>query len=169
LNRFKQSLCQTVEGFSMRFILVLVFVLLSYNSLAKSNTPSPDAGIAQNLPTQILRVVSGGKTHKFTVMMARTDAEQEVGMMWRLKVAPNHGMLFPLSSTRPAAFWMRNTLIPLDIIYIRKNGQIANIAANATPQSLRPIPSNGPVNAVLEIAGGRAAALGIKAGDSVRW
>jgi uncharacterized protein len=153
----------------MRFILLLFFMLSGCASIAKPFTPSPDAGIAQNLPTQVLRVVSGGKTHKFTVMMARTAAEQEVGMMWQLKVAPNHGMLFPLDTTRMAAFWMRNTLIPLDIIFIRKNGQIANIAADATPQSLKPIPSNGPINAVLEIAGGRAAELGIRPGDIVRW
>jgi uncharacterized protein len=153
----------------MRFTLLLFFMLIGTASLAKPMTPSPDAGIAQNLPTQVLRLVSSGKTHKFTVMMARTTAEQEVGMMWQLEIAPSHGMLFPLDTTRPAAFWMRNTLIPLDIIFIRKNGQIANIAANATPQSLKPIPSNGPINAVLEIAGGRAAELGIKPGDVVRW
>jgi uncharacterized protein len=153
----------------MRFILLLVFMMTGYAALAKQSTPSPDAGIEQKLPTKALHIVSGNKKHKFIVMMARTAAEQEVGMMWRLKVAPNRGMLFPLSSTRPATFWMRNTLIPLDIIYIRKNGEIANIAANATPQSLRPIPSNGPVSAVLEIAGGRAAELAIKPGDVVRW
>lgn len=153
----------------MRFILLLLFMVASDLGLAKSVTPSPDAGIAQNLPTKPLSIKSGKKTHRFTVMMARSAAEQEVGMMWQLKVAPNAGMLFTLSDQRPAAFWMRNTLIPLDIIFIRNNGEIANIAANATPQSLTPIPSAGPVSAVLEIAGGRAAELGIKAGDIVRW
>ncbi len=153
----------------MRFIFILLFVLLAQPLLARSATPSPDAGMAQMLPTQQLSVLSGGKTHVFQVMIARTPAEQEVGMMWQLKVAPNAGMLFPFTTTRQAAFWMRNTLIPLDIIFIRKDGRIANIAANATPQSLEPIPSAGPVRAVLEIAGGRAAELGIKPGDMVRW
>jgi uncharacterized protein len=155
-----------MQGSFMRFTLLLLFMIVGHLAMA---TPSPDAGIAQNLPTKPLSIASGNKTHRFIVMIARSAAEQEVGMMWQLKVAPDHGMLFPLSGERPAAFWMRNTLVPLDIIFIRKNGKIANIAANATPQSLTPIPSAGPVSAVLEIAGGRAAELGIKAGDRIRW
>jgi uncharacterized protein len=153
----------------MRFVFASFFAIFSLSAAAQTATPSPDAGIAQTLPLKSVTVISGKKTHKFKVMLARTAAEQEVGMMWQLKVAPDAGMLFPFSAPRQAAFWMRNTLIPLDIIFIRKDGRIANIGPNATPQSLQPVPSLGPVSAVLEIAGGRAAELGIKPGDVVRW
>jgi uncharacterized protein len=156
-------------GDIMRFIILSLLVLLSFAAVARPVTPLPDDGIAQTLPQMSVLVRTNSKTHNFKVMLARTAAEQEVGMMWHLKVAPDEGMLFPLASPRPAAFWMRNTLIALDIIFIRKDGRIANIAASATPQSLKPIPSAGPVSAVLEIAGGRAAELGIKAGDVVLW
>ena len=78
-------------------------------------------------------------------------------------------MIFPFEPARDASFWMKNTLIPLDMIFIRQDGSIANIAADTVPLSLDPVRSEGPVKAVLEIAGGRAAELGIKPGDKVNW
>jgi uncharacterized protein len=153
----------------MRTIAFLLLMMFSLTVFARAQTPSPDAGIAQALPMKSLTVVSGHKNHAFKVMIARTAAEQEVGMMWQLAVKPHEGMLFPFPTARPAAFWMKNTLIPLDIIFIRKDGRIANIAANAVPQSLEPIPAAGMVSAVLEIGGGQAAQLGLKPGDRVRW
>ena len=81
----------------------------------------------------------------------------------------DRGMIFPYDPPREVAFWMKNTLIPLDMIFIRADGTIAGIAANTVPLSLEPVPSVEPVVAVLEIAGGRAAELGIKPGDRVEW
>ena len=78
-------------------------------------------------------------------------------------------MLFPFPKPRAASFWMKNTFIPLDIIFIRGDGTIARIADNAIPQSLDPVAVAEPVAAVLEIAGGRAAELGIVAGARVSW
>jgi uncharacterized membrane protein (UPF0127 family) len=78
-------------------------------------------------------------------------------------------MIFPHEPPRMASFWMKNTLIPLDIIFVRPDGTIANIAENTVPLSLEPVPSLEPVGAVLELAGGRTAELGIKAGDKVEW
>ncbi len=92
-----------------------------------------------------------------------------MGLMYRTKLAPDRGMIFPFDPPRDASFWMRNTLIPLDMIFVRADGSIANIAANTVPYSEEPVPSDGPVAAVLEIAGGRSAELGIKAGDKVEW
>ena len=92
-----------------------------------------------------------------------------MGLMYRNKLAPDRGMIFPFETPRVASFWMRNTLIPLDIIFVRDDGSIANIAANTVPYSEEPVPSDGPVAAVLEIAGGRSAELGIKPGDKVEW
>lgn len=88
--------------------------------------------------------------------------------MFRRSLAPDRGMIFPYNPPQPVAFWMRNTLIPLDMIFIRADGRIARIAT-AKPLDETPVPAGEPVAAVLEIAGGRAAELGISEGDSVEW
>ena len=116
-----------------------------------------------------LTIRSGARTHKFVVEVARTPQEQAVGLMNRQSLAPDRGMIFPYDPPQPAAFWMKNTLIPLDMIFIRPDGTIARIAENTVPLSLEPVPSLEPVAAVLELAGGRSAELGIKAGDRVEW
>jgi hypothetical protein len=116
-----------------------------------------------------LTISSGGKTHRFTVEVARTPEEQALGLMNRASLDPDRGMIFPMVPVRDASFWMKNTLIPLDMIFIRADGTIANIEANTVPLSLEPVYSAGPVGAVLEIAGGRSAELGIKPGDKVKW
>ena len=116
-----------------------------------------------------LTITSGKRVHRFTVEIARTHEEQGYGLMNRSELAPDRGMIFPYDPPRNVAFWMKNTLIPLDMIFVRADGSIANIAANTVPLSLESVPSDGPVKAVLEIAGGRAAELGIKAGDKVAW
>jgi uncharacterized protein len=116
-----------------------------------------------------LTITSGTRVHRFTVEVAATPQEQSYGLMNRSELAPDRGMIFPYDPPRDAAFWMKNTLIPLDMIFVRADGSIANIAANTVPLSLEPVPSDGPVKGVLEIAGGRAAELGIKPGDKVAW
>lgn len=92
-----------------------------------------------------------------------------MGLMYRNKLAPDRGMIFPFAAPDVASFWMRNTLIPLDMIFVRADGSIANIAANTVPLSEEPVRSEGPVAAVLEIPGGRSAELGIEPGDKVQW
>jgi uncharacterized membrane protein (UPF0127 family) len=89
--------------------------------------------------------------------------------MNRNELAPDAGMLFPFDPPRPASFWMRNTLIPLDMIFIRPDGTIARVAANTVPMSETPVAVTEPVTAVLEIGGGRAAQLGLSEGDRVSW
>jgi uncharacterized membrane protein (UPF0127 family) len=116
-----------------------------------------------------LTVRSGDEVLYFTVEVARTPQEQAKGLMYRKALAGDRGMIFPYAPPQMASFWMKNTLIPLDIIFIRPDGTIARIAENATPLSLTPIPSLEPVSGVLEIAGGRSAELGISAGDRVEW
>ena len=112
---------------------------------------------------------SGSRVHRFVAEVARSPEEQAVGLMHRQSLAPDRAMLFPYDPPQPASFWMKNTLIPLDIVLIRPDGTIARIAANTVPLSLEPVPSLEPVAAVLEIAGGRAAELGIEPGDRVEW
>ena len=116
-----------------------------------------------------LTISSSGGTHRFTVEVARTPEEQRVGLMNRQQLAPDRGMIFPFEAERVASFWMRNTLIPLDMIFVRADGSITNIEANTVPLSEEPVLSHEPVAAVLEIAGGRSAELGIKPGDKVQW
>ena len=112
---------------------------------------------------------AAGTVQRFTVEIARTEAEQQTGLMNRPTLAPDRGMIFPYNPPQAVAFWMHNTLIPLDIIFVRADGTIARIAANAVPLSLDQVPAGEPVAAVFEIAGGRAAELGIASGDRVRW
>ena len=116
-----------------------------------------------------LTIISSGTVHRFTVEVARTAEEQRVGLMNRTSLAPDRGMIFPFAAERVASFWMRNTLIPLDMIFIRADGSITNIEANTVPLSEEPVMSYEPVIAVLEIPGGRSAELGIKPGDTVKW
>ena len=105
------------------------------------------------------------------VLFARAGSamEQAKGLMFRTKLGPDEGMIFPMSPPRGASFWMKNTVISLDLIFIAPDGRISNIAANAVPYNLAPLTSIGPVKGVLEIPGGRAAELGIAPGDKVAW
>jgi len=115
-----------------------------------------------------LTIRSKTGTHHFTVEVAATPDQQERGLMFRRSLAGDRGMIFPYEPPQQVAFWMKNTLIPLDIIYVRANGTIAQIV-NAQPMDITPLPSGEPVVLVLEIRGGRAAELGIKEGDKVTW
>ena len=112
-----------------------------------------------------LVVVTGGRDIKFDVELALNDAERSRGLMYREKLGPYDGMLFDFHQEAPVSFWMKNTLIPLDMLFIKADGTIVRIAANTKPLSEDPVPSYEPVRVVLEIAGGRAAELGIAPGD----
>lgn len=134
-----------------------------------TTSPAELGPSAAGLDQVPLTVTSGNRTHRFVVEVARTEEQQAMGLMNRASLAPDRGMIFPFAQPRPASFWMKNTLIPLDIIFVRSDGTIANVAANTVPLSLEPVLSEGTVGSVLELAGGRAEELGIKAGDKVAW
>lgn len=116
-----------------------------------------------------LEIRSGNRVHRFKVEVAATAEQQQRGLMFRKVVRPGEGMIFTFARPQLASFWMKNTLIPLDIIFIRADGTIANIAVNTVPYSLDHIRSNEPVTAVLELAGGRTVELGVRANDRVVW
>lgn len=116
-----------------------------------------------------LTVTSGEKVHRFMVEVADTPQAQAKGMMFRTEMDADEGMIFPRDGTAQASFWMRNTYIPLDLIFVGVDGRISNIAANAQPYSEDPILSDGVAAAVLELNGGRAEELGIVAGNKVEW
>ena len=130
--------------------------------------PLAEAGANRGLREIPLIIRSGEKAHRFTVEVAASPAEQQTGMMFRTSLAPHRGMIFPYSPPQPVGFWMKNTLIPLDMLFIRADGTIARVAT-AQPHSLDQVFSFEPVVAVLEIAGGRAAELGIREGDRVDY
>jgi uncharacterized membrane protein (UPF0127 family) len=89
--------------------------------------------------------------------------------MFRTALAPNAGMLFLYPGEQPVSFWMKNTLIPLDMLFLKADGRIAHIAHKAVPMDETPIDSGAAVKAVLEVNGGTANALGIKEGDRVEY
>ena len=128
--------------------------------------PSPSH--AATLRQEPLEVATSKATTKFMVEIADTEAARNHGLMFRKSLAPDKGMLFDFKTPREAAFWMRNTLISLDIIFITEDGRILTIARNAVPHSEVAIPSGGAIRGVLELAGGRAAQLGIYPGDRVK-
>lgn len=129
----------------------------------------PFLGEAQAQKLIPLTISTSMTTLKFRVEVARSASEQERGLMFRESLPADGGMIFPMKPPRPASFWMKNTVIPLDMIFIRADGTIARIAAETIPYSLEPVSSGEPVAAVLEIAGGRAAQLGISEEDKVSW
>jgi uncharacterized protein len=116
-----------------------------------------------------LCIKSGNKLRAFTVENAQTSQQQAQGLMFRTTLADDAGMIFPFSSVRQGSFWMKNTVIPLDIIFIRANGTIESIAENTIPYSTDPVTSGEPVAAVLELRGGLTGELGIASGDMITW
>ena len=154
-----------------RIAVLLAAALLASCGAAPSNQiAAPAARTAPSgLDLVALTIEGHGRSHVFTVEVARTASQQELGLMNRHGLAPDAGMLFPFDPPRPASFWMRNTLIPLDMIFIRPDGSIARIAANTVPMSETPVAVTEPMTAVLELNGGRAAQLGIQPGDRVSW
>ena len=145
-------------------IMLLLAALMAEPATARQTSEAPRCAAGHAVLT-----VTGQRTSRFCVEIARTNAEQAQGLMFRKSLAANAGMIFPMNPPRFASFWMKNTLIPLDIIFIRADGRIARIAARTTPLSLAPVTSGEPVAAVFEIAGGRAAQLAIAVGDRVTW
>jgi uncharacterized membrane protein (UPF0127 family) len=114
-----------------------------------------------------LEIVSKNGIHVFTVELAVTDADRQRGLMFRKELPEGHGMLFDFHRDQELGFWMKNTYIPLDMIFITGDGRIHRIAENTEPLSERVVPSNGPVRAVFEVNAGTARKLGIAPGDRV--
>ncbi|MEQ8710430.1 MAG: DUF192 domain-containing protein [Rhodospirillales bacterium] len=117
--------------------------------------------------TSSLTIRSGDRAHTFTVELARTPEERSRGLMFRESMAADAGMLFDFGRVARQAMWMKNTFIPLDMLFIRSDGTIHHIRQRTQPQSEEVIPSNGRVKAVLELNGGTVERLGIRAGDKV--
>ncbi len=122
-----------------------------------------------NLPVIPVTVTAAKGAHTIEAELAATFEEQQKGLMFRTYLDADEGMLFPRTPPDQARFWMHNTVIPLDLVFIGRDRRVLNIAANAVPYDETPIPAAGIASAVLELRGGRAAELGIAPGDKVDW
>ena len=136
---------------------------------ANAATAAPQTHPVSGLQIIPLTVSAADGTIDFQVEVADTPEAQARGLMFRTALGDFEGMIFPYDGTRAQSFWMKNTPLPLDIIFIGPDGRISNIAAETTPYSLDPVYSVGSVLGVLELRGGRAAELGIEPGDRVAW
>lgn len=144
---------------------ILVLCLLAL-TIAACDEKASKASSAE--PSRQLSIVGyEGERHDFVVELALTPEQQQIGLMNRTSMDENAGMLFMFEGEAERSFWMKNTLIPLDLIFIKKDGRIARIHENSIPQDLTPMLSYEPVAAVLEINGGMAEKLNIFEGDTV--
>jgi uncharacterized membrane protein (UPF0127 family) len=140
--------------------LVLLFALILVGPAAAQPVTFPK-------DTVTIETAAGAK-HSFTVELATSPAQVAQGLMFRRQMAADAGMLFLFERTDPATFWMKNTYIPLDMIFIGTDGRILNIAERTIPLTETPVNAVGPTRAVLEVNGGTASRLGLKPGDRVR-
>jgi len=117
--------------------------------------------------TSELTIVTASGPHKFTIELALTGAQMEQGLMFRHSLAPDAGMLFDFGAPANVTMWMKNTFIPLDMLFLDTSGRIIDIHERAVPESLDTIAAKGPARYVIEVNGGTAERLGIKIGDRV--
>jgi hypothetical protein len=159
----------------MRALLFsLLLIVPACSPQAAENATVPSAAQDSVHPVSGLEVIpltitTLGKTHRFRVEVARTPQHQAQGLMFRTAMGPDEGMLFPYDQPRVLSFWMKNTVLSLDLVFIDEQHRIINVAENATPYSEESILSDAPGVAVLELNGGRARELGIVAGNKVDW
>ena len=157
------------EGDKRLFFLFLGLVAVVIAAWAGPTGPAQADGRAVLKPGfSPLAIETAGGSHNFQVELAATRRARERGLMGRTSLAPDRGMLFDYGAPTRIAMWMKNTLIPLDIIFVDGAGRVVSVRNSAVPLSLETITVDGPARAALELAGGTAARIGVAAGDRVR-
>ncbi len=161
-----------MSKFSIGGVVLALAVALAAPLPAAAQIPRQDPahckGQPEITPLQPLTIQTSRGPARFMVEFADNERTREYGLMCRKRVAPDRGMLFDFKKpTDGVAFWMRNTIIPLDIVYIRPDGTVLSIARNVPRLDESPVPAGGQIRAVLELAAGRAAQLGILPGDRI--
>ena len=165
-------------GLGLMLLALIGLILPSVGSWfpSESDSRQPKSAEIQSLEPQFTEEgvgafvdQNGDTVASFRLELAETAAETAQGMMYRRSVPEGTGMLFIMAEERPQSFWMRNTYVPLDIIYLNADGAVVSIQANAQPMNDMPLPSEGPAKYVLEIAGGGSAQYGIKTGLKWLW
>jgi uncharacterized protein len=157
---------RTERGVSRQMIARRSILILLIPAVTGLSVFSVGAEI-QRFATSELSIVSSTGRHQFKVEVAETQAQMMQGLMFRRSLAPDAGMLFDYKQPTMATMWMRNTLIPLDMLFVDVQGRIVSIHQRAVPQSDDVIAAAAPVRAVIELNGGTAARLGIEPGDQV--
>jgi uncharacterized protein len=145
--------------------VVICVALLIYNEaagMAKDVPAPPESGL------ETLEIVTASGSHEFSVEVMRSEPQRERGLMFRRYLPQDRGMLFDFGVERPIMMWMKNTYLPLDMIFIGRTGKVVGVAKDAEPLSEKIIPSGAPAYGVLEVNAGTAAQIGLKIGDSVR-
>jgi hypothetical protein len=150
-----------------RFVNILLLVVLT--ALAPGRAVLGETGLASFEQDRLVIETAEGARHDIRVELAISPQQQQQGLMFRRDLAADAGMLFVYSRVRRVSMWMRNTYIPLDMLFIADDGEIVRIVERAVPLSLKTISSDQPVRGVLEMNGGTAARLGIKRGDRVLY
>ncbi|XUU61124.1 DUF192 domain-containing protein [Erythrobacter sp. HA6-11] len=165
-----------VKAFSLLFAFLLAACSAADTGSASAQTTAQSTtnNAAKTHPVSGLEIIevtvqSGENTYIFDTELAATSDDQAQGLMFRTELGEFEAMLFPSNGAQMRSFWMKNTPLPLDIIFIGPDNRIINIGAMAEPYSLDSVPSAAPAIAVFEIIGGRAEELGIKPGDLVTW
>ena len=152
-------------SFSRPLLLAVLLATSAVACVPRASAGGPATAEAGAL--EPLEVQTAGGARRFRVELADDDAERQRGLMFRESLAADRGMLFDFGSAAPRSFWMKNTLAPLDIIFIGEDGRVQNVGAGI-PFSEAPVPSAGSARYVLEINAGLAAKLGVQPGDKVR-
>lgn len=132
-------------------------------ALAPAMTARAEAPLAQGR----LEIRTAKASHGFSIEIVDTEEKRAEGLMFRTEMARDHGMLFDFKREQPVAFWMKNTYLPLDMIFVKADGRILAIAENTTPMSEALVPSSGPVRFVFEVVAGTSKRLGIAPGDRI--
>jgi hypothetical protein len=135
--------------------------------LVLPNGPCPAADTDEGFPRSALEIRSANGRQWFNIRIADTEARRELGLMFVTRLPTDEGMLFPEERPQVMSMWMKNTLIPLDMLFIDTHGRVLCLIADAKPQSLDILSCDKPVRAVLEIGGGEAQRRGIQVGDRV--
>ena len=138
-------------------LLAIVSLFLMYNL----------GEVSASMKSELSIITSNGSKHNFLVEVARTEEEKKIGLMFRKTLAKNAGMLFLYKREALRLMWMKNTFIPLDILFIDKKGVIKRVVKRTIPHSLATISSRQSVLAVLELRGGITSSLEIKKGDRI--
>jgi uncharacterized membrane protein (UPF0127 family) len=146
---------------------VVLFLLVVLLTPAPARMAMAEGGLARFEQDRLAIETAKGGRHDFSVELAITPQQQQQGLMFRRDMAPDASMLFVYRPERVVSMWMRNTLIPLDMLFIADNGRVVKIVERTVPLSLKTISSDRPVRAVLEVNGGTVARLGIMPGDRV--
>lgn len=163
----RASRLSSFSGAALATAIVMASLLTGAGVAASNAQAAPVAALVTPVDATPLKIETSSGTHAFEIELRNTPGGREVGLMHRKSMPANHGMLFDFEVAEPVAMWMKNTLLPLDMVFIRADGTIANIAAHAEPLSTRIIPASEPVRYVLELNAGVAERIGARPGDQV--